>query len=63
MNPPNDHPCTACAYRHDDTCKWSDTARKVPPHVTWWPIDWDDPDYVSDCAGRSAPDEEDDDEC
>ncbi|QCN98894.1 hypothetical protein D3093_30035 (plasmid) [Azospirillum argentinense] len=51
-----DHPCTGCGHRDADWCKFSDTINGAPHHITWWPINWDDPEPVKGCSANTSHD-------
>lgn len=48
-----EHICRGCVHRDGEWCKFSDALTgAVPPHITWWAINWDE---APDC---SVPDED-----
>lgn len=48
------HRCTSCRHREGDWCQWSNFQAGLPHHVTWWSIDWDNPDCAEDCSAYGA---------
>ncbi len=52
-NARSQHPCRLCGHSEADQCKWSDTARAIPWHVSWHPIDWEEPRNYANCAAST----------
>lgn len=57
---PADHPCADCDHRDGDHCKFSDSVRNAPRHITWHPIWWEEPGNYEDCDGSTVELEDED---
>lgn len=56
-----DHICRDCGHRDGDWCQFTVSLQcRTPPHLTWWPINWDE---APDCNVPSSDDDDEDEEC